>query len=259
MEKSIIVIAATAMEMRAVMNGLREGFGEGFDRDAPAPEPGEAVFGRVRDIPLRFVTSGIGPLAAAHAAGFLAGEGALDSAHCRGVLSLGIAGTYARNTAPIGSVVMATREIWPEYGLFTEEGVEAKALGFPLLGKKDDPAPVWNELSLCPAAALAAMGLNDPSAAPREARNPVFAAGPSVTVATVSGTLRRAEELAARHAGLTENMEGFPLALAAFRAGVPFAEIRAVSNLVGDRRPEAWDIPASLAALSRSASLLFSL
>lgn len=255
MEPRITLIAATAMEMRAVIQGL----GQGLGMDKPAPEPGAAVSGQVRDIPVRLATSGVGPLAAAYTAGRLAGEGYFAAERCRGVLSLGIAGTYAPNAAPIGSVVMATGEIWPEYGLLTEEGVDAEALGFPLAGKKDDPDPVWNSLSLAPAAALAAMGLKNPATAPRMGENPVVATGPSITVAAVSGTRSRARELAARHAALIENMESFPLALAAVQAGVPFAELRSVSNIVGDRSPEAWNIPAALAALSRAVSLMFSL
>ncbi|SBW03372.1 Futalosine nucleosidase [uncultured delta proteobacterium] len=251
MEPRITLVAATAMEMRAVLQGL------GMNK--AAPEPGAAVTGVIRDIPVRLVTSGVGPLAAAYTAGRLAGEGCFTADRCRGLLSLGIAGTYAANAAPVGSVVMATREIWPEYGLFTEEGVDAEALGFPLAGKKGDSGAVWNSLTLSPAAALATMGLKDPATAPRSGENPVVAAGPSITVAAVSGTRTRARELAARHAALIENMESFPLALAAAQAGVPFAEVRSVSNLVGDRSPEAWNIPASLAALARAVGLMFSL
>ncbi|MCC8194770.1 MAG: hypothetical protein LIP28_09025, partial [Deltaproteobacteria bacterium] len=186
MEAMILLTAATAMEMRAVIHGL--------GLDMPAPEPGTGVTGRVRDIPVRLVVSGIGPLAAAFAAGRLAGEGALAPERCRGILSLGIAGTYARNAAPIGSVCMASAEVWPEYGLLTDNGVDPVALGFPLAGKKEaaDPPPVWDTLPLAPAQALAAMGLGDPSNAPRTAENPLVAVGPSITVAAVSGTVARA-------------------------------------------------------------------
>lgn len=253
MEARVVLVAATVMEMRAVIQGL------GLEQAAPGV--GETVSAEVREVPLRLVVSGIGPLAAAFSVGRLAGEGALSMDRCRGLISLGIAGTYARNVAPVGSVVMASREIWPEYGLLTDAGIDPVALGFPLAGKKGDttPPPVWDSLNLAPAKALAAMGLNDPSTAPRTGENPYVVTGPSITVAAVSGTVSRARGLAARFAALTENMEGFSLALAATQAGVPFAEVRAVSNLAGDRRPEAWNIPASLAALTRAVSLMFSL
>ena len=248
-----IIAAATAMEMRAVIEGLR--------LDAASPDAGGTAAVRVRDMPVRLAVTGIGPLAAAFCAGRLAGRNFLSPETCRGVLCAGIAGTYDAAAAPIGSVALADKEIWPEYGLFTETGVDAKALGFPLAGNKNDtaPPPVWDSLALDPGAAFAAMGLYDPRTAPRMAENPPVRTGPSITVAACSGTPARAREIAARHAALTENMEGFPLALAAWQADVPFAEMRAVSNIVGDRSRDAWDIPASLAALSRAVSLVFSL
>ena len=251
MDAGIVLVTATAMEMRAVMQGL--------ELDGPAPEPGESVTRWVRNIPVRLVCSGIGPLAAAFSIGRLAGEGMFPD-HCQGLLSLGIAGTYASHAAPIGSVVVADVEIWPEYGLLTEQGVDPVALGFPLAGKKDDvaPPPVWDRVALFPARAFAAMGLANPATLPRVAENPAVVTGASITVGAVSGTLARAKELAARYTALTENMEGFPLALTCARTAIPFAEIRSVSNLVGDRRPEAWNIPAALTALSRAAGMVFS-
>lgn len=255
----LVLAAATAMEMRAVIRGLGLAL--------PVPDIGSGITAAVGVFPVRLIVCGIGPLAAAFAAGRLAGEGALSPATCRGLLSLGIAGSYDAAAAPVGSVVLASREIWPEYGLVTERGVDAEALGFPLAGKKDDadPPPVWNSLPLDPAAALAAMGLRDFRPAsrvrndgPESGSDGFFAtAGPSVTVAGVSATAVRAADLAVRHAALTENMEGFPLALAARQAGVPFAEIRSVSNVTGDRSAAAWDIPAALDALALAVAALF--
>ena len=239
------------MEMRAVIRGLR--------LNTPVPSPGTCVSGVVRDIPVQLALTGIGPLAAAFAAGRLAGEKFFFPNRCRGLLCLGIAGTYAPNAAPIGSIVVASRETWPEYGLVTEDGINAEALGFPLLGNKTDTdlPPVWDSLPLNPTAALACMGLNDLTTVPRMAENPLVLGGSSLTVAGVSGTRSRAGYLAARHAAMTENMEGFPLALAAYDAGLPFAQIRSISNIVGDRSPAAWNIPAALAALTRATELLF--
>lgn len=247
-----ILAAATAMEMRAVIGGL--------GADTPSPDIGGAGIVHVRDLRVRLVVTGIGPLAAAFHAGQLAGQGLLTPERCRGVLCLGIAGTYDLAAAPIGSVALADKEIWPEYGLVTGTGVDAKALGFPLSGAKGDtsPPPVWDSLSLDPAAAFDAMRLHAPHTAPLMPENPPVRIGPSITVAGCSGTHARARALASGYSALTENMEGFPLALAARQAGVPFAEVRAVSNIAGDRSKEAWDIPASLTALSRVISRIFS-
>ena len=55
-----------------------------------------------------------------------------------------------------------------------------------------------------------------------------------------------------------EAMEGFAVATAAAHAGLPFAELRAVSNAVGPRDRAAWRIPDALAALERAAAALVS-
>jgi futalosine hydrolase len=47
-------------------------------------------------------------------------------------------------------------------------------------------------------------------------------------------------------------MEGAGVAAAAARHGVPVAELRAISNLVGPRERDAWQIPRALDALGRA-------
>ena len=51
---------------------------------------------------------------------------------------------------------------------------------------------------------------------------------------------------------VAEGMEGAGVAAAAALHGVPFAEIRAISNAVGPRDRDAWRIPDALAALGRA-------
>jgi futalosine hydrolase len=55
---------------------------------------------------------------------------------------------------------------------------------------------------------------------------------------------------------VAEGMEGFGVAAAADRAGVGFAELRAISNVVGPRDRSAWRIPQALAALTSAAGAL---
>ena len=47
---------------------------------------------------------------------------------------------------------------------------------------------------------------------------------------------------------VAEDMEGFAVAVACTLAGVPLRVVRGISNLVGDRDPKHWRIPAALAA-----------
>ncbi len=179
---------------------------------------------------------GIGPVAAALSVG------ALLERHCKvtGILNLGICGSFDTALAPLGSICVASAEIWPEYGVHSSAPGEEDAFGHQMYpGLTLDPV---NRLDLDPFKAAAAMDLN---------LAPEWSVGPSLTVAGVSGDAQRAEMLHRRHGGLTENMEGFSLALAARLHGIKFLEIRTVSNPVGTRDKKLWDFRQALCALQR--------
>jgi futalosine hydrolase len=189
---------------------------------------------------LELLLCGVGPLAAALSLGHRLGrEGKLRHAgELQGILNLGLAGTYDPDKAPVGSLVLATDEAYPEYGIWTHYEDKRMPLSFPqaeIAGRK-----VFSQLALEPDRALGNIGLNWHSGLQR---------GGSITVAGVSGTPQRAGRMALFANGLTENMEGFPLALGAAAAHIPFVELRAVSNIAGQRPPHGWNIPAALASL----------
>lgn len=74
--------------------------------------------------------------------------------------------------------------------------------------------------------------------------------GTVLTVATVTGTAAGADALLARYPdAVAEGMEGAGVAAAATHHGVPFAEVRAISNAVGPRDRAAWRVPEALDAL----------
>ena len=77
--------------------------------------------------------------------------------------------------------------------------------------------------------------------------------GTVLTVATVTGTAGTAAALRARFPdAVAEGMEGAGIAAAATARGVAFAELRAVSNVVGPRDRDAWQIPLALQTLGRA-------
>jgi futalosine hydrolase len=76
--------------------------------------------------------------------------------------------------------------------------------------------------------------------------------GPIVTVSTVTGTAAGAAELVRRHDPAAEGMEGAGGWAAAEAYGVPVLEIRAISNLVGPRDRDGWEIPRALGALRQA-------
>lgn len=186
-----------------------------------AGEPGvlgpyEALFGPGVTV----MAGGVGPAASAAAT---ATALSLAPGGYALVVSAGIAGGFAGRAA-VGEVVEATRIVAADLGAESPDGfLTLDALGF---------------------------GSGEVVAAPlgiRGARR-----GPVLTVSTVTGSEARAAELAGR-GGYAEAMEGFGVAEAASRHGVPVAELRAISNQVGLRAAAAWDIPGALGALGRAA------
>ncbi|MFJ3324086.1 futalosine hydrolase [Streptomyces griseus] len=174
------------------------------------------------------LAGGAGPAAAAAATAFALAAGASAPVPYGLVVSAGIGGAFTPLT-PLGSLVVASDIVAADLGADTPDGfLPVTALGFG----RDRFAP--------------------PPALVREvAAAAGAAAGPVLTVSTVTGTAERAAGLLAAHPGaLAEAMEGFGVAEAAARAGVPVLELRAVSNAVGPRDRDAWRIGDALAALT---------
>lgn len=166
-------------------------------------------------------SGGVGPVAAAVSTGCLVGQG-YDL-----VVSAGIGGGFP--AAPVGSVAVADTVVHADLGAETAEGFVSMAeLG-------------WGEVRHhC-----------DPAVAVEFSRRTGGVIGAVLTVSTVTGSRARAERLlAATPDAVAEAMEGVGGYLAASRAGVPFAELRAIANPVGPRDRAAWRIADALAALT---------
>jgi futalosine hydrolase len=164
------------------------------------------------------VVAGIGTAAAASAT-----SAALTRDRYDLVISAGIAGGF---DVPLGTVVIASRIVHADLGIETPDGFEP--IGTPALDVQPDVA-----------ADLAVR------------TNGVI--GTVLTVSTVTGTAATTATLRARFPdAVAEAMEGFGVATAAAQHGVPFAEVRAISNLVGPRDRPSWRIPEALAALGKA-------
>ncbi|MEV0007537.1 futalosine hydrolase [Streptomyces sp. NPDC047973] len=204
------------------------------ERDAVTRACGDRP--RVREVPgaelhlagpYDVLAGGAGPAAAAAAtACALAAAPAGEPYAC--VVSAGIGGGFAP-AAPVGSLVVATAIVAADLGAETPDGfVPVTALGF---GRD----------TFLPPGHLVRDVASATGAVP----------GPVLTVSTVTGSAARTAELLAAHPGaVAEAMEGFGVAEAADRFGVPALELRAVSNAVGPRDRGAWRIGDALAALT---------
>ncbi|ARU63855.1 futalosine hydrolase [Tumebacillus avium] len=178
--------------------------------------------------------AGVGPVAAAvRTANVLAGG---DYGL---VVSAGIGGGFTE-VAPVGSLVVATEILAADLGAQTGQGFSS----VDELGFGSSKLPVDAERAATVTAALQAAGL-------------IAAAGPVLTLATVTGTAETARELATRVPGAAaEAMEGYGVAFAAQEKGIPVLEIRAISNAVGPRDRSAWRMKDAFDALQAAGKVL---
>ena len=196
--------------------------------------PYRALVPDIDGVDMDVIVGGVGPAAAAAAtAAGLALGGAYDL-----VVSAGIAGGFRSRGVDLADVVVASEIVPADLGLHLDDGlmdpVQLEWLSGPLL---TDP------------------GLSELFVQAGRARR-----GPIVTVGTMTGTDLRAEELAARHPeALAEAMEGAGVAIAATQWGVPFAEVRVISNFVGRYNKKEWAKDRALDALTEVARSFASL
>ncbi|TQS43211.1 futalosine hydrolase [Cryptosporangium phraense] len=176
------------------------------------------------------LVGGVGPVAAAVSTAMALGSGTYDL-----VLSTGLAGGFA-GRAPIGSIVVADTVRWADLGADTDEGfLDLAGLGLAGGDVLASPGGRW---------VTDALDL------------PVLT-GEILTLSTMTGTDRRGAELASVHpSAVAEAMEGYGVAWAAQAAGVPWAELRAISNLVGRRDRSAWNIPLAFESLRTAVAAL---
>jgi len=176
--------------------------------------------GRVGGREVALLRTGVGPVNAAHAVTlFLAKE------HASAVVCCGVGGAYP-GTLDLLEVACAETEIYADLGADSPEGfLDMARLGFPVIEREP---PLYNRLPL---------GVFPIS------RKLAFA-----TRTTCTGTDEAAREMAARTGAAVESMEGAAVVHTCLRMGVPVGEVRAVSNMVGDRDRGAWRVREAAAA-----------
>jgi len=214
--------------------GLMEGLSEGRTGLR------ESFSGILRGRTVKAVVSGVGQANTAQSI-----SPVLESGAASVVIMGGCAGAYAGSGLLVGDVAVATEEVYADLGAQTPEGWKSlEELGLPLLEKGE--RRYYDRFPLDLGAyegALRAFDLNRlRPAAQGSGRLPGVHFGPFLTVSVVSGTAKRGDELYARHRALCENMEGAAAAQVAVLYGVPFIEVRGISNMVEDRDRGKWDI-----------------
>lgn len=146
----------------------------------------------------------------------------------------GCAGAFTASGLSIGSVALATEEVYAGLGVDAPGGFLPLAeIGLPLFEK--DGVRYYDTIPLPAAKGIDASALVSGGVD--------VTAGRFLTVTTVTGTTAGADALYARYGALCENMEGAAAAQVALMHGARFFELRGISNMAVDRDRESWDIP----------------
>jgi futalosine hydrolase len=213
----ILVVTAVPAEADAVLAGMQPA--------EPAPVgPYRGRCAKTGAGEVVVLAGGVGPARAGACAGTAVAVERPDL-----VLSAGVAGGFA-GRAGVGEIVVADSVVQADLGAESPAGFRSIAdLGF----------------------GEAVIRLPEPVVALAAARTGGVV-GPVLTVSTVTGTEARAAELSRLHRPVAEAMEGAGVLAAALAHAVPFAEVRAVSNVVGRRDRAAWDLPRAFDALGRA-------
>jgi futalosine hydrolase len=179
---------------------------------------------------VEFLVTGVGMVATAARTSRALSQSRYDVA-----LNLGVCGSFDAALPP-GSVVHVVSDRISELG--AEDG-EA-FLTLPEVGVLGDDDPPF-----------AAGRLVNASPPENDALQKLPAVH-GITVNTVHGNDRSIAQVVNRFAPQVESMEGAAFMYACLIHGVPFAQVRAVSNMVEKRNRGAWKIGDAVAALCRT-------
>lgn len=220
---SVLLVAATAGEVGPLMTRLGGGT-SALGLGTPVP---------VTDR-LSVLVTGVGMVATAAAC-----ARALASGHYDMALNVGVCGSFSPSLSP-GAVVNVVKDCFPELGAEDGEAfLSIHELG--LLGEDEAPySRAW---------------LPNPDALPSATLRSLPRVR-GVTVNTVTGTDATVEAVMARLSPHVESMEGAAFMYACLTAGVPFAQVRAVSNRVERRNRANWKMGDALSALTTTVAAI---
>lgn len=230
----VLVVGATELELEPLATTLREAH-EAHGWWGPRRH------GRIGETSVALAAYGVGKVNAA--AGTMAH---LRETRPRAIVQVGIGGAYLGSFLSNGLVAAAAEELQLDLGLRHADGALSglSTLGFPATPPRDG-RPARDER--VPTHAGLQHALRELVGVPTLR----FATLDAVTGdVEVGAALQRAFDVS------VESMEGAAVAQLADRLGVPFAELRGVSNLVGERDKRAWDVRGAVRASCAAARTL---
>ncbi|WP_275411743.1 futalosine hydrolase [Winogradskya humida] len=227
---------------------------------------------------------GVGPAAAAAGTARLIALAEARGEPYTAVISAGIAGGFV-GQAEVGATVLGTRSIAADLGAEAPNQAEApndaEAANQAEAARPPEAArPAGQAEAARPARPTGQAESTEPSAASGRGFIPIeelgfgssvvaadaallkmlssalpyAVVGDVLTLATVTGTAATAAALQARFPdAVAEAMEGYGVAIAAQAAGLPFVELRTISNPIGPRDRAAWRVREAFSALTEAA------
>lgn len=231
----VLVVAATAFELAPLVERLNA---------ADTVDTGwtEAVRGHFAGLPLVAQALGVGK--ARTAAGL---AWSVRSHRPAAILQVGVGGAYLGSFLSIGLAMLADADLELDLGIAGDEGwADFEGLRVPLLparaGERAASAPPGRAV---PTDARWTGLLASASGLPR---------GRFATLDAVTADVERGAAMQRRFDVSIESMEGAAAAAVAARLGVPFAELRAVSNVVGERDRARWDLRGAVRTATDAAA-----
>jgi futalosine hydrolase len=177
------------------------------------------------------------------------------------LVNFGIAGAFPGAGLGLRDLVLPIEEVYGDTGASSPQGwLSTKVFGTPLARVGD--TEYWNSFPLdtdlvgCAERILRGSTWDDEDRSSGSNEGPEIAVGTCLTMSLVTGRRAEALELEARFGAIAESMEGASCAHVCTLFGVPFVEVRAISNMVGHRDRAAWDLEGAAARAARAAATL---
>ena len=215
----ILIVSATKLEIQPLFSKL-------ITSGALSAQWKEYVY---KDHEIKFLISGIGSPITAYTLTRELKERDYDL-----VLNVGIAGSFHRETK-IGEVLIVKQEVFSDLGVESEESFRSV---FELDLMKPDDHPFENGRLNAPIPDFLVDTL-------KQMRQTI-----GITVNTITGRIKTIEYLISFYHPDIETMEGAAVSYVCLMENIPLAQIRAISNYVGERDKSKWDIPLATTNLA---------
>lgn len=159
----------------------------------------------------------------------------LERAEFAAVVNFGSAGAFLSSGLSPGDLAVASEEVSDELVVLPGRLATLAEIGLPLVATEP---PLYGRFPVAEGLTGRVLAACRRSLFPGQE----LASGPFLTVSRLTCSRAEAGRLQALLGPLLcESMEGAAAAQVAHHYGLPFAEVRAVANLIDDRQRQAWD------------------